>query len=562
MRKFHQVNKLFFIKYDVFMLLFRSLTAVAYARHTACKTFFAFTLVLSWYLSPLSAQDLFQINHFVEIKIQFIDKDWDTKLNTFKQQGLDNRLIATVWIDGTKYESCGVRYKGNSSYFNVRNAGLKKLPFNIKANEKNKEQFFPGGVSSLKLTNIFRDPSFVREVLAYEMAATYMHVPKANFARLYVNDEYYGIYTNTESIDERFLENHFGESSGTFFKCDPNWDAEQKQGCPPGEKASLIYLGPDSACYRAFYELESKHGWKNLIELTEMLNNQPEKIDSFINIQETLWMLAFSNVLVNLDSYIGKFCHNYYLYRDSSGLFRPMIWDLNLCFGGFPFDGVTPTPLPNDKQATLSLLIHMENAKRPLISKLLKNPTYRKMYIAHVRTIYKNYLEQQQYLKRANELVKLIDAEVNKDPQKLYSYESFRKNIRESTEVGKVIIPGITELMDARTTYIGNHPLVLKTPPEISNITAAKQSDRVVFNVKATEAITCNLYYRSGTHDRFSTLVFQDTGTDGDSVAGDLIYTCTIPDPGVSAYYIWAENEQAGAFYPENAGIGTFKVPE
>ncbi|MBK7338404.1 MAG: CotH kinase family protein [Saprospirales bacterium] len=46
-----------------------------------------------------------------------------------------------------------------------------------------------------------------------------------------------------------------------------------------------------------------------------------------------LWMLAINNVLVNLDSYVGGFAQNYYLYRDSTGIFHPVIWDLNLALG-------------------------------------------------------------------------------------------------------------------------------------------------------------------------------------------------------------------------------------
>lgn len=526
-------------------------------------TFFPFTGMMVAYIfaAPVVAQDLFQKDHLLEIRIQFIDKDWDAKLDQLKQQESDHRLIAHVWLDGVKYENCGVRYKGNSSYFNVRNAGLKKLPFNIKSNERNKTQWFPGGVSALKLTNIFRDPSFVREVLAYEMAGRYMHTPRANFAKVFVNDEYYGIYTNTESIDEKFLSDHFGESSGTLFKCDPNWDAVQKQGCPLGEKASLLYLGPDSACYSAFYELDSDYGWNSLIELTRILNQQPEKIDSFLHIPETIWMLAFSNVMVNLDSYIGKFCHNFYLYRDSTGLYRPLIWDLNLCFGGFPFDGVTPTPLPVEKLSSLSLLLHIDNAKRPLISKILKDPTYRKMYIAAARTMYHAYISDQQYAKMAREWMQFIDREVNNDPQKLYSYESFTNNLDAAVDVGKVMVPGITELMDARKQYLANHPLLLKTPPAIQSPVVNSDSIQVTIAVPIAEAGHAVLYCRTGPHERFQKSILRDDGIQGDSVAADKVFTCVLPLSTSIEYYIWAENDQAGSFFPENGGIATIKWP-
>jgi spore coat protein CotH len=38
-----------------------------------------------------------------------------------------------------------------------------------------------------------------------------------------------------------------------------------------------------------------------------------------------LWMLAFNNVFVNLDSYTGGFSQNYYLYKDENRRFNPVV---------------------------------------------------------------------------------------------------------------------------------------------------------------------------------------------------------------------------------------------
>ena len=100
----------------------------------------------------------------------------------------------------------------------------------------------------------------------------------------------------------------------------------------------MVYLGADSACYRNSYEKKSKIGWTKLVQLTDILNNQPDEIAAILNVDQVLWMLAFNNVLVNLDSYTGRLAHNYYLYEDTTGQFNPILWDMNMSFGGFRFE--------------------------------------------------------------------------------------------------------------------------------------------------------------------------------------------------------------------------------
>ena len=49
------------------------------------------------------------------------------------------------------------------------------------------------GINKLKLSNVIQDPSFIREVLSYEIARKYMPASLANFANLYINDTLWGL---------------------------------------------------------------------------------------------------------------------------------------------------------------------------------------------------------------------------------------------------------------------------------------------------------------------------------------------------------------------------------
>ena len=511
-------------------------------RHYLTLLFFSF--VLSTF-----AQDIYDVKSVKDVKIQFEFDDWKNQLNDFKEAGKDERLLGKVTVNGKLYNDVGVRYKGNSSYFNVRNAGSSKLPFNIKIDYKNKKQTLPGGYTSLKLSNVFRDPSFLREVLAYEIAGKYMPSPRANYVRLYINGELLGLYNNTESVDEKFLVENFGNDSGALIKCDPNWHGSAKPGCKKGNNGSLNYLGDNPNCYFDFYEKKSKKGWTKLVQLTKVLETNTKDIEKILNVDRALWMLAYNNVLVNLDSYSGRLCHNYYVYQDTFGIFQTIPWDMNLNFGGFRFvDEKTLLDVP--KMQELSPMSNFKNPKRPLISKLLANSMYRKIYIAHMRTILKENFSNGDYLKRAKELQRIIDFFVKGDENKLYSYEEFKNNLSKTSVAGKSKIVGITELMMARTKYLEAHPLFQKTPPKISQVKHTKGADGITITAKVEGVRKAFVFYREKGFGKFTRVALEDGGSN---------FSAKIPN-GKMEYYVMALNADAAMFSPERAAFEVYEV--
>ncbi|MFT4667405.1 MAG: spore coat protein CotH [Polaribacter sp.] len=509
--------------------------------------------------NAISAQDMYDVLRVQEVKVRFVEKKWDDVLDSLKQVGNDDRLLGQVTIDGVLYDSIGVRYKGNSSYFNVRNQGSSKLPFNIKVNYKKKKQSFPGGYTSLKLSNVFRDPSFLREVMSYEIARKYMPAPKACYVKLYVNDVLIGLYNSTESIDENFLTENYGYDEGTLLKCDPSWKAKLKEGCNKGDKASLMFQGEDTDCYKGNYELKSDKGWKDLIELTETLNEKTKEVEKILNIDQVLWMHAFNSVLVNLDSYSGRLCHNYYLFRDSFDVFHPLVWDMNLSFGGFRHDG-TGTALTNEKMIRLSPFIHYKSPNRPLISKLLSNSLNRKVYLAHIRTIIKDNFRGSGFQSRANQLQQVIDYHVQKDTNKLYTYEAFKGNVDSSQQAGKEKIIGIMELMTPRIQYLEAHPLLSKTPPSLSAVQHRVEGEETKVSAQADNVEDLWLMYRQKAKAPFKRIRMTDNGKAGDTTADDKTYTVLLKLEKGAEYYLIAENEKTAALMPERAAFEFYTV--
>ena len=81
--------------------------------------------------------------------------------------------------------------------------------------------------------------------------------------------------------------------------------------------------------------MKSDASWQDLIDLTNTIENSANTIENSMDIDRAIWMSAFNNVLVNLDSYSGPFRQNYYLIKDDNNRMNTIIWDLNECLGGF-----------------------------------------------------------------------------------------------------------------------------------------------------------------------------------------------------------------------------------
>jgi len=106
----------------------------------------------------------------------------------------------------------GIRLRGNTS------RGHEKRGFKIDFREYGGGKFYSYKKFNLK-PNV-NDPSVYREPLSLAMYR-HMNVPAARtfILKLYINDEYMGIYTNVEQIDDEFLEDRYGHAEGYLYKC-------------------------------------------------------------------------------------------------------------------------------------------------------------------------------------------------------------------------------------------------------------------------------------------------------------------------------------------------------
>lgn len=520
------------------------------------RCFFSVILFFFSTFSLLAQNDFYST--VAEIRISFKEESWDEVLDSlFENFGEEGRLEGDVTVNGKLFKGAGVRFKGYSSW----DLSQEKNPFNIDLDYHIDNANYQGH-TKLKLSNVIHDPSFVREVLSYEIAAKYMPVSKAYFANVYVNDVLIGLYSNVEAVDENMLEHYFSQPKNVLIKGNP-----VALQYPFAQNSNLAYThGTDSSGYIPFYKLQTQWGWNQLLRLINTLNNDTANLPTVLNIDRSLWMHAFNYALVNLDSYIG-YSQNYYLFLDENKRFNPILWDLNMSFGSFRNSDATSLNLTVDKAKKLNplqILTSSTFSPRPLIKQLLLNTTYRKMFMAHLRTIIDENISTGWYYSRAQELMAAIDTFVQNDTNKFYTYNDFIHNLDSEVVSGTYRYPGLRDLMEARLTYLQTYP-GFSGAPIISEVTDSPElpalGEYVCVTARITAGQSVRLYWRNSTHDDFTSIVMSDDGQHNDGLANDSVFGACLTVSGKTLqYYIWAENDSAGIFAPQRAQYEFYEV--
>ncbi|MCD4737238.1 MAG: CotH kinase family protein [Bacteroidales bacterium] len=506
------------------------------------------------FLQMAFCQGFYDINTINTIEIVFEQQNWNYLLDSLYAEG-EGRLQGTAFINGQQFDSVGVRYKGNSSY----QPNLVKKPLNIKLDYIIPDQKVEG-YGTLKLSNGFKDPSLVRETLGYEIARNYMPASQSNYAKVFINSTYLGLYTSVQDVDRYFAQTHFLCNDKTRIKGEIN-------GNMLGINGVWNYLGSDSSLYFDRYTLESEFGWTELVQFFDTVNHYNNYLKSVLNIDRHLWMLAYDNLLVNLDAPINM-PQNFYMLKDLAGRFNPILWDLNETFGVFVNAGPGP-PLNSYQLQHFDPFYRLNDPDYPIVSKVLNNPVHKRMYVAHMKTMVEELFENGWYEQRALEIQDIIDEEVQNDPNKLYTYQEFLSNIYNSTGGGPPPQPppiiGIVQLMDTRVDFLYSLQPFQLAAPEISDISYSPMvvapGEEVWITTTVDDAVAVQLGFRMKNHGSFSRINMYDDGNHHDGAAGDGVYGVSlVAGPNDIEYYIFADNDEAVAFSPPRAEYGFYTI--
>ena len=294
----------------------------------------------------------------------------------------DVEILAKMVVDGNVYDSVGVQFKGQSSFQQIEHS--QKKSFNISLDFVRPDQKIKG-YKKLNLNNAFDDPSFIREIFYETMIKRHVPAAKVSFVRLFLNDEYWGLYVNVQQLNKKFYKEWYITNDGT------NWRADRRSGLvtPYGDgTGSLNYLGNDTAAYFEQYIVKSTSVadyWDPLIHTCDVLNNTslsqlPNELPQVMDVDRTLWFLASEILFSDDDSYIRKGRMDYYVYWEiETGRIVPQEYDGNTVM--------------NPNFVYWSPFYNEENVNYPLMNRLFAVPEYRQRYLAHLRTLLNEYFD-------------------------------------------------------------------------------------------------------------------------------------------------------------------------
>lgn len=523
------------------------------------KNLYAFLLCSFTLCSPLFSQDatndLYAEDVLQDLTLEFAEDNWRFILDSLRFNG-DEMLSGDLTINGQDFPGVGVRIRDTHTF----KPGEKRNNLHVQLNYTDKDQNYQG-YTSLKLSTALRDPSMVREVLGFSIARDYMPAPRANYAKLLINEEYYGLLINIEAPDSApFLNRYFSSADGRLFLSDPINEEDLPAGCSDRNFGALLYEA-DATCYAANYQVIQGSSVAPVQKLARYLYDPELNIEEVLHVDRALWMLAFNNVVVNLDSYSGQKSPNYLLYEDENGLLSPIIWDLNLAFGSFKNIG-NGSDLSIKELQQLDPMLHADNNAKPLIRKLLAVEEYRKIYLSHLRTILNDYFVNEVYKDRVQTLQENIRIPLLTDRNRYYSSEAFESSLTET--IGELSrIPGLVSFMDERSSWLKKTPELIVVPPQFGKITYKKREqfsrERVEqFHIqvpldKYTREVT--IAYRFDTNTPFTFTRLADDGNSFDEEAGDHIFGIILnPPSGKNAieFYLMATNARSVSFSPMN----------
>ncbi len=486
------------------------------------------------------------------IDINFYDSKYDSILQDGWTTGSGLRLPATVSMsNGVFLDSVAIRYKGNSTYSIPQSLNNPKLPLNIDVNDYISGQKLMG-YKKLKLANAMFDPTFTKELNAFNIYRKYLPTPEGALIKVNVQGNYLGLYVATESVDKQFLSKHFNEKDGILFKCDP---VQQFNQPGPQGNSDLVYLGADTALYYDHYDLKSASGWSELTKLITILDTNPNQIDTILNVDRVLWAFAANQVIANLDVYNGLYQHNYYLYQTGDGLFQMIPWDLSESFVGALLG----------QHAVKDSLYHYDPYYGyncywyPLIDKLISNPNseYAKIYTAHLNTIMSESLDSATIKNYTTKLQTLGATAATADANKFFSMAAYYSNVDNEFITFGLSAAGITSTITKRKTYLEAHPRINKLAPTLSNVQIIDVAGTKYITVQANNEDSVQLRTTTNSYSsKFKRNTMFDDGTNGDVTAGDNIYTAYLPAQNGSLdvkFYLRAYNTDAIKLNPERA---------
>ena len=357
-----------------------------------------------------TATDLFDDTRLHEVRLFINSKDLTTLRARFQE---NINTPADIMIDGTRVRNVAVRSRGLGS----RNPN--KLGLRVDFNFYTRAQRFQG-LEALILDNLWQDPSMMREMLAMKVFRRMGEAaPRESFCRVFLNNQYQGLYALVEEIDPDFAERETGQTDGYLYEF--HWKFPFF-----GED-----LGPGLDIYKTMFEPRS-HELETDDQLYAPIRDlfhdlsEPddalwfEKVSPRLDLTQFMRSLGIEAALGENDALIGfAGMNNFYWHRPATSLqFRVMPWDRDFSF----------TFLDSSLKRGLDSNI--------IFTRAYAHPDLRTTYFDAAEAVARLLGDENWLESEIDRIVALIDTAVREDTKKLFSNDDFDGQIRQIEPIG------------------------------------------------------------------------------------------------------------------------------
>jgi len=194
-----------------------------------------------------------------------------------------------------------------------------KLGYNI--NIKGKKDFH--GVKQLRLRSEVVDPTFIRDKLGYDLYSL-IDLPtlSANYAKLYFNDKYMGLFLVRDAFKPHWIEQNYGEKDTThLYSCDGKYGKNEFFNCHNDA------LEDD--------DLTEDPEWTKFIQRLEKTKTR-EELQEFFDVDKYIRWQVSRYVFGSWDHVTRTHNNVVYMFHDTSkgkDFWIPFLYDFDLNFG-------------------------------------------------------------------------------------------------------------------------------------------------------------------------------------------------------------------------------------
>ena len=350
-----------------------------------------------------TAGDLFDPLVMHEIRLTINTRD----LQKIREQyGDDTYYTSDMQWRNIRVRNAGVRSRGGAS----RNPD--KLGLRVDFDRYVTGQRFLG-LKSIVLKNLWQDGSFMHEQLAMSFFAR-MGQPasRESFCRLYINNEFQGLYSIVESVDNAYLKRTLGENNGYLY-------SYQLQSPWRGE-----YLGDEFEPYKTRFQPQNHeretdamlylpiHDW--IREVNE--SDGPtwrERVEEYLDLAQFVTHAALESFLAEDDGLLGaNGMNNFFLYRfQDSKRHRFITWDQ---------DGAFLVP---------DYSIFQRTEDNVLFARAFAYPDLRDLYFQVLESAAASAAEDNWLESEIDRIAGLVGSAVEQDSKKPFSTEAFYESV-------------------------------------------------------------------------------------------------------------------------------------